>query len=297
MEQKKLLMIVNPTAGRTKSHAPLFDAAAVFSQAGFLLSIHNTAFPGDAVQTAAALGKEYDVVVAVGGDGTLNQVVSGLLTLPEETRPLLGYIAQGSTNDFAASLQIPSSPAEAASLIVKSAPRQLDIGRWNARHFVYIASFGAFTQSSYTAPQSAKNSLGHLAYILEGIKDLNTLRPYHIRLTADGEVLDGDYLFGAICNSTSIGGLMHLNREYVTLDDGKFEMLLIPKPKSPAELPNLILNLLDQEFSYEGLVFRHVSSIHIETAEELPWSLDGEYAASSPVVDIVNRQQLLTMLL
>ena len=297
MEQKKLLMIVNPTAGRTKSHAPLFDAAAVFSQAGFLLSIHNTAFPGDAVQTAAALGKEYDVVVAVGGDGTLNQVVSGLLTLPEETRPLLGYIAQGSTNDFAASLQIPSNPAEAASLIVKSAPRQLDIGRWNARHFVYIASFGAFTQSSYTAPQSAKNSLGHLAYILEGIKDLNTLRPYHIRLTADGEVLDGDYLFGAICNSTSIGGLMHLNREYVTLDDGKFEMLLIPKPKSPAELPNLILNLLDQEFSYEGLVFRHVSSIHIETAEDLPWSLDGEYAASSPVVDIVNRRQSLTMLL
>ena len=222
MEQKKLLMIVNPTAGRTKSHAPLFAAAAVFSQAGYLLSIHKTAFPGDAVQTAAALGKDYDVVVAVGGDGTLNQVVSGLMTLPEETRPLLGYIAQGSTNDFAASLQIPSDPAAAAALIVKSAATRLDIGRWNARPFVYVASFGAFTQSSYTAPQSAKNAIGHLAYILEGIKDLNTLRPYHIRLTADGEVLDGDYLFGAICNSTSIGGLMHLNREYVVLDDGKF---------------------------------------------------------------------------
>jgi YegS/Rv2252/BmrU family lipid kinase len=297
MEQKKLLMIVNPTAGRTKSHAPLFDAAAVFSQAGYLLSIHKTAFPGDAVQTAAALGKDYDVVVAVGGDGTLNQVVSGLMTLPEETRPLLGYIAQGSTNDFAASLQIPSDPAAAAALIVKSAATRLDIGRWNARPFVYVASFGAFTQSSYTAPQSAKNAIGHLAYILEGIKDLNTLRPYHIRLTADGEVLDGDYLFGAICNSTSIGGLMHLNREYVVLDDGKFEMLLIPKPKSPAELPNLILNLLDQEFSYEGLVFRHVSSIHLETAEDLPWSLDGEYAPSMPVVDIMNCQQSLAMLL
>ena len=297
MEQKKLLMIVNPTAGRTKSHAPLFDAAAVFSQAGYLLSIHKTAFPGDAVQTAAALGKDYDVVVAVGGDGTLNQVVSGLMTLPEETRPLLGYIAQGSTNDFAASLQIPSEPAAAAALIVKSAATRLDIGRWNARPFVYVASFGAFTQSSYTAPQSAKNAIGHLAYILEGIKDLNTLRPYHIRLTADGEVLDGDYLFGAICNSTSIGGLMHLNREYVVLDDGKFEMLLIPKPKSPAELPNLILNLLDQEFSYEGLVFRHVSSIHLETAEDLPWSLDGEYAPSMPVVDIMNCQQSLAMLL
>ena len=292
---KKLLMIVNPTAGKSKSRGPLFDAASVFSQAGYLISIHNTAFPGDAVQTAAALGKDYDVVVAVGGDGTLNQVVSGLMTLPE--RPLLGYIAQGSTNDFASSLQIPSNPAAAAALIVKSTPRYLDLGRWNGRHFVYVASFGAFTQSSYTAPQSAKNAIGHFAYVLEGIKDLNSLRPYHIKITADGEVLDGEYLFGAICNSTSIGGLMHLNREYVTLDDGKFEMLLIPKPKSPAELPNLILNLLDQEFSYEGLVFRHVSSIHVETAEDLPWSLDGEYAASMPVVDIVNCQQSLAMLL
>jgi len=292
---KKLLMIVNPTAGKSKSRGPLFDAASVFSQAGYLISIHNTAFPGDAAQTAAALGKDYDVVVAVGGDGTLNQVVSGLMTLPE--RPLLGYIAQGSTNDFASSLQIPSNPAAAAALIVKSTPRYLDLGRWNGRHFVYVASFGAFTQSSYTAPQSAKNAIGHFAYVLEGIKDLNSLRPYHIKMTADGEVLDGEYLFGAICNSTSIGGLMHLNREYVTLDDGKFEMLLIPKPKSPAELPNLILNLLDQEFSYEGLVFRHVSSIHVETAEDLPWSLDGEYAASMPVVDIVNCQQSLAMLL
>ena len=162
---------------------------------------------------------------------------------------------------------------------------------------VYVASFGAFTQSSYTAPQSAKNTLGHLAYILEGVKDLNTLRPYHLKITADGEVLDGSYLFGAICNSTSIGGLMHLNREHVTLDDGKFEMLLIPKPKSPAELPNLIVNLLDQDFSYEGLIFRHVSSIHVETAEEIPWSLDGEYAASMPAIDIVNGQQALTLLL
>ena len=212
-------------------------------------------------------------------------------------RPLVGYLAQGSTNDFAASLQIPRNPVSAAKLIANGTPFQLDLGRWNNRHFVYVASFGAFTQSSYTAPQTAKNTLGHLAYVLEGVKDLNSLRPYYLKITADGEVLDGNYLFGAICNSTSIGGLMHLNREHVILDDGKFEMLLIHKPKSPAELPNLILNLLDQEFSYEGLVFRHVSSIHVETAEDLPWSLDGEYAASMPVIDIVNRQQSLTMLL
>ena len=295
MTQKKLLMIVNPTAGKAKSRSPLFDAAAVLSQAGYLLSIHNTAFPGDAAQTTAALGREYDVVVAVGGDGTLNQVVSGLMTMKE--RPLLGYLAQGSTNDFAASLQIPSNPVAAAALIAKGTPQKLDIGCWNSRYFVYVASFGAFTQTSYTAPQSAKNILGHLAYLLEGVKDLNTLRPYHVKITADGEVLDGSYLFGAVCNSTSIGGLMHLNSEYVVLDDGKFEMLLIRRPKSAGDLSNLLIALIDQDYDYEGLVFRHVSSIHVETAENIPWSLDGEYAASTPVIEIVNRQQSLTMLL
>lgn len=295
MTQKKLLMIVNPTAGRHKSRSPLFDAAVVFSQAGYLLSIHNTAFPGDAAQTAAALGRDYDVVVAVGGDGTLNQVVSGLMTL--EDRPLLGYLAQGSTNDFAASLQIPSNPAAAAALVAKGTPRKLDIGCWNDRYFVYVASFGAFTQTSYTAPQSAKNALGHLAYLLEGVKDLNMLRPYQVKIIADGEVLEGEFLFGAICNSTSIGGLMRLGSEHVILDDGKFEMLLIPKPRNAGDLSNLLLALFDQDYDYEGLVFRHVSSIHVETKENMPWSLDGEYAASTPFIEIVNRQQSLTMLL
>ena len=160
-----------------------------------------------------------------------------------------------------------------------------------------MASFGAFTRSSYAAPQAAKNALGHFAYILEGMKDLNTLRPYQVRLTADGEVLDGEYLFGAVCNSTSIGGLMKLDPERVVLDDGKFEMLLIPMPKSAAELQELLLALLNQQYDTGGLIFRHVSHVSVEPEEDLSWSLDGEYAPSSPVVDIENRQQSLTMLL
>lgn len=295
MTQKKLLMIVNPSAGRSKSRGPLFDAAAILSQAGYLISIHTTACAGDAAETAAREGEQYDVIVAVGGDGTLNEVVSGVLRL--EHPPMLGYLAQGSTNDFASSLHISNKPAVAAAAIAQAAPRQLDIGRWNDRHFVYVASFGAFTRSSYAAPQAAKNALGHFAYILEGMKDLNTLRPYQVRLTADGEVLDGEYLFGAVCNSTSIGGLMKLDPERVVLDDGQFEMLLIPNPKTAQDLQNLVLALLDQHYDREGLVFRHVSSIHLETEQDLPWSLDGEYAASTPVVDIENRQRSLTMLL
>lgn len=294
MEQKKLLMIVNPTAGRNKPRGPLFDAAATLSQAGYLLSIHNTAAPGDAAAAAAA-SAGYDAVVAVGGDGTLNQTVSGLMTL--DRPPLLGYIPQGSTNDFAASLHLSSDPAAAAEQIAQGRPQQLDIGSWNGRHFVYVASFGAFTRSSYSAPQAAKNALGHLAYILEGMKDLNSLRPYRVRLTADEEVLDGEYLFGAVCNSTSIGGLMKLNPDRVVLDDGRFELLLIPSPRTPSDLQNLVLALLNQQYDREGLVFRHVSSIHLETEEDLPWSLDGEYAPSAPAVDILNHPRALTLLL
>lgn len=295
MTQRKLLFIVNPRAGRSKSRSPLFDAISVFSEAGYLTSLHKTTAPGDASVTAAREGEEYDLIVAAGGDGTLNEVITGLMRL--EKRPPLGYLPQGSTNDFAASLQISGNPVTAARAIVRNVPRMLDIGQWNERYFVYVASFGAFVKSSYSAPQAAKNALGHFAYILEGMKDLNTLRPYQVRLTADGEVLDGEYLFGAVCNSTSIGGLMKLDPERVVLDDGKFELLLIPNPRTAQDLQNLVLALLNQEYDSQGLVFRHVSSIHLETEEELPWSLDGEYAASAPVVDITNCRQAMTMLL
>ncbi len=292
---KSLLMLFNPRAGRSKSRGPLFDAVSIFSQAGYLVRVHTTAGPGDAAETAAREGAEYDVVVAVGGDGTLNETISGLMRL--EHPPLLGYLPQGSTNDFAASLHIPGDPAAAAEAVARHRPQVLDAGRWNDRCFAYVASFGAFTKTSYSASQAAKNALGHFAYILEGMKDLSSLRPYRIRLTADGESLDGEYLFGAVCNSTSIGGLMKLDPERVVLDDGKFEVLLIPSPKTPAALQNMVLALLDQQYDREGLVFRHVSRLHLETEEDLPWSLDGEYAPSAPAVDIENRQGALTILL
>ena len=295
MTQRKLLFIVNPRAGRSKSRSPLFDAISVFSEAGYLTSLHKTSAPGDASVTAAREGEEYDLIVAAGGDGTLNEVITGLMRL--EKRPPLGYLPQGSTNDFAASLQISGNPVTAARAIVRNVPRMLDIGQWNERYFVYVASFGAFVKSSYSAPQAAKNALGHFAYILEGMKDLNTLRPYRVRLTADGEMLDGEYLFGAVCNSTSIGGLMKLDPERVVLDDGKFELLLVPNPRTALDLQNLVMALLNQKYDSEGLVFRHVSSLHLETEEDLPWSLDGEYAPSAAVVNIQNYRAALRMLL
>lgn len=295
MQQKKILMIVNPRAGKNKPAESLLYAASVLSEQGYLLNIRFTGGQGDATGIARKEAEDYDICLAVGGDGTLNEVASGLLET--EKPPLFAYFPRGSTNDFASSLKIPSDPVAAAWTLLHGEPRKLDVGFWNRRSFFYVASFGAFTRSSYAASQNAKNALGHFAYILEGMKDLDTLRPYRVRLTADGEALDGEYLFGAICNSTSIGGLMKLDPERVVLDDGKFEMLLIPNPKTPADLQKLVMALLEQKYDSEGLVFRHVSSIHLETEENIPWSLDGEYAQSAPVVDVENHRQALTMLL
>ena len=293
--QKKLLLILNPRAGKTQSRSPLFDAVSVFSEAGYLVSVHNTSGRGDAAETAEKEGKNFDLVVCCGGDGTLNEAASGLMRLSEP--PLLGYLPRGSTNDFASSLHISSNPVTAARILMKARQQPLDIGQWNDRYFVYVASFGAFTKSSYSAPQAAKNALGHFAYILEGMKDLNTLRPYQIRLFADGEDLSGDYLFGAVCNSTSIGGLMRLDPKHVVLNDGKFELLLIPNPQSAIGLQNLILAILNQQYDHEGVIFRHVSQLSLETEQELPWSLDGEYAPSVPSAEIYNLQGALTFLL
>ena len=292
---RKALFLVNPAAGKRQSREPLFDAAALLSQAGYLLNIHLTSGRGDATETARKEGPDYDLVLCSGGDGTLNETITGLMDLPSP--PPLGYLPRGSTNDFAASLGIPTQPKAAAEAILRSQGRALDIGRWNDRCFAYVACFGAFTRSSYSAPQEAKNILGHFAYILEGVKDLNSLRPYRVRLTADGEVLDGDYLFGAVCNSTSLGGLMKLGKEEVVLDDGKFEMVLIPSPRSAGELNDLIRALLNQEYDRGGLVFRHVSSVQVEPEDELPWSLDGEYAPAAAAVTIENRRQALAFLL
>ena len=293
--QKKLLMIVNPRAGRNKPRGPLYDAAAALCDAGYLLRIRRTTAAGDAARIAAQEGGDYDTVVAVGGDGTLNEVISGIQTL--KTPPAVGYLPQGSTNDFAASLEIPSDPVQAAEAIVRGQRRQLDIGRFGERIFVYVASFGAFTRTSYTASQDVKNALGHFGYLLESLRDLDTLRPYKVRITADGETLDGEYLFGAVANSTSIAGMMKLEREEVILDDGLFELLLVPHPQNAAELQNLIWALLNQQYNSGGLIFRHVSALHVETDEDLPWSLDGEYEPSQPTVDITNCQRALTMLL
>ena len=284
---KKLLFIVNPRAGRNKSRAPLFDAAATFCAAGYLVDIRLTRRHGDAARMVRELGADYDLIVCHGGDGTLNETVNGLMSLPAERRAQISYLPGGSTNDFAASLSISGDPAAAARDAMRMQPRRLDVGRFGERYFVYVASFGAFTRTAYAVPQDVKNVFGHFAYILEGVRDLDTLRPYRMRLTADGEVFDGEFLFGAVSNSTSIAGMMKLPAENVGFDDGVFEMLLVPVPKTPGQLQSITRALLYQELAdSEGLFFRHVKSVTAETEENIPWTLDGEYVPGAPRIEI-----------
>lgn len=281
---KKLLFIVNPRAGKTKSTAPLFDAVAAFSRAGYLVRVFVTEASGQARDIAAKWGGQYDLVVCAGGDGTLNETISGLMQL--EQRPPLGYLPNGSTNDFAASLHLHTTVATAARAVAGGVPYSLDIGRHNDRYFAYVASFGAFTRSSYSASQAAKNALGHFAYILEGLGDLDSLRPYRCAIDADGEHFEGDFIFGAVCNSTSLGGLVKLDPKHVSMDDGTFELLLLRMPKTALDLQNLITVMTRMQYDYPGVIFRHVKNVVLTTNENISWSLDGEYAASAPRVEI-----------
>ena len=295
---KKLLFIVNPRAGKRKSHAPLFDAVSIYSEAGYLVSVHVTSHPGEATELAEDLGAEFDLVVCHGGDGTLNETVNGVMRIPKEKRPAVSYLPGGSTNDFAASLNISSNPAEAALSAMRLEPRKLDVGRFGERNFVYVASFGAFTKTTYTVPQDIKNVFGHFAYMLDGVKNLDTLCPYRMKITADGEVFDGEYLFGAISNSTSIAGLMKLSDEEVLFNDGLFELLLVPVPRTPAAMQALILALVNKDYyNSEGLIFRHVKHVTAETAEDIPWTLDGEYDPGAPFVEIGIEENGLTMMI
>jgi len=296
--EKKLLFIVNPRAGKTKSSAPLFEAVSIYSAAGYLISVRNTRRRGDATRLAERCGADFDLIVCHGGDGTLNETVNGVMRLPPEKRPRISYLPGGSTNDFAASLSISSDPPVAAQSAMRMQPRFLDVGMFNDRRFVYVASFGAFTRTSYSVPQDVKNVFGHFAYILEGVRDLDSLHPYKMRLTADNEVFHGEYLFGAVSNSTSIAGLMKLAPEDVSFDDGRFELLLVPVPKTPLAMQSLVHALMYQDYaSSEGLIFRHVRHVRAETEDNIPWTLDGEFAPGAPRVDISIEDNAIELLL
>lgn len=286
-ELKKLLLLVNPNAGTRQARRFLPEMISVFNRAGWLSSVYITEKRGDAVDFTRAYAGSADLVVACGGDGTLNEVITGLQLGGHKTP--LGYIPCGSTNDFASGLGLPAVPLMACEAIVSGQPRTLDVGFFSPdRYFSYTASFGAFTSVSWSTPQNVKNVLGHAAYILEGIRSLADIRPIHMRITADGQLFEEDYIFGAVCNSTSLGGVLKLEENVVDMNDGRFEALLIPFPADLLALNRILNALRTHHYEDESLQFLRASSFIFEGSQDTTWTLDGEAAEGSARVEIKN---------
>lgn len=272
---KKLLLILNPCSGKKKASHALADVVNVFNRGGYDVTVYITAARGDATKVVAQRAPEFDLVVCAGGDGTFNETISGLLAGGHDTP--IGYLPAGSTNDFASSLHLSKNLVEAARDIVEGTPRRLDVGRFNDRYFSYVASFGAFTRASYATSQNVKNALGHLAYLLSGIKELAYIRSRRLRFTLDdGRVLEDEYVFGAISNSTSVAGILTLSEDLVDMNDGVFELLLVRKPENLLELNDCVLALTTQDYHTPMLTFTSARSVEIEAPEDMDWTLDGE---------------------
>ena len=272
---KKLLLILNPCSGKKKASHALADVVNVFNRGGYDVTVYITAARGDATKVVGQRAPEFDLVVCAGGDGTFNETISGLLAGGHDTP--IGYLPAGSTNDFASSLHLSKNLVEAARDIVEGTPRRLDVGRFNDRYFSYVASFGAFTRASYATSQNVKNALGHLAYLLSGIKELAYIRSRRLRFTLDdGRVLEDEYIFGAISNSTSVAGILTLSEDLVDMNDGVFELLLVRKPENLLELNDCVLALTTQDYHTPMLTFTSTRSVEIEAPEDMDWTLDGE---------------------
>ncbi len=282
----KAVVLVNPHAGRQNILRELEGVKSAFEESGWETELIQT----ESAEQAAEVIRENahgqaDLLVCCGGDGTLSETADVLLKAGGTTP--LGYIPAGTTNDFAAFLGLPREPVKAAQRIVSGEAHPLDAGRFGNRHFIYVASFGAFTQSSYATNQSLKNVLGHLAYVLEGIRELPSLRAYSLRAeTVEGEVFEGEYLFGAVSSSTSFGGVVKLDPALVGRADGVFEVTLIKRPKSLAELNGIVGALTSGKFDNEMIDFTHTRGVAFSCKEAMPWSLDGEYDPGGEQVKI-----------
>lgn len=276
--QKSLLFLVNPKAGRAEIKNNLLEIIDQFVKNDWQVVVRTTQYSGQIMEILQKDACQYELVVCSGGDGTLSEAVGGLLYT--QCQPRLGYIPAGTTNDFAISLGVPRNAQQAAWTIMHGQPFSCDVGLFNERHFVYVAAFGAFTEVSYSTPQQFKNALGRAAYILEGIKHLAEIKSYQLAVEHNGEQINGEFIFGMVSNSISVGGFKMNARANVSMNDGLLEVLLVKKPRNPVELQGAIAALLLNDFNHECLYTFHTSELHIFANEEISWTLDGEFGGN-----------------
>lgn len=284
---QRVLLIINPKAGKARGKQALFPIVDQFCRHDALVTTYITAARGEAESVTVSQAPEHDLVVCCGGDGTLGEVINGLLRC--EKRVPLGYIPLGSTNDFANSMGLSHRIPEAAKTAIEGADTSLDVGRFNGeRYFSYIASFGAFTAASYKAPQETKNALGHFAYILEGAKEFAAIRPYEVTVETGDKTVTGEFLFGAVCNSTSVAGLVKLNSDLVDMGDGLFEVILVRPPRNAADMGKLLNSINTGVFDKKLFEVFKTAHVTFTIKDAPPWSLDGDQAEGAETVTIEN---------
>lgn len=292
---KKMLFLYNPNAGRGLIKLKLADILDIFVKAGYELIVYPTQSYRDAYNKIVHLEDGYDLIVCSGGDGTLDEVVTGMMK--RKNRIPIGYIPAGTTNDFANSLHISKDMLSAANTAVHGKPFACDIGTFNHDIFVYVAAFGLFTDVSYQTNQSLKNVLGHAAYVLEGAKRLSNIPSYKIKVTCDDEMIENEFMIGMVTNSKSVAGFRGITGRKVEFDDGEFEVTLITKPKSPLELQEIITALLIEDFNTRHMYTFKAKKITFESEEEIPWTLDGEFGGQHENVRICNKKQALQIMI
>ncbi len=291
---KKMMFIMNPCAGQRKANKVLPEIISVFTRGGYEVTVHMTEASGDAVQVARRKAPEVDLIVCCGGDGTFTETATGVLQSGVDVP--IGYIPGGSTNDFAASLGLPTDILAAARVIMEGDPVSIDMGIFSGRYFSYVASFGAFTRTSYATPQSIKNLLGHTAYILSGIQEIAQIHKEHVRLELDDQVIEDDFLFGAVSNSTSYAGIVSLDPRQVDMSDGLLEVLLVRAPQNLAEITECIQAMQSQKYNCNMITFCRSRKMDIYTNPNMDWTLDGELEKGKAEIHIENAHRVVRVM-
>lgn len=283
---KKLLFLFNPLSGKAQIKNKLLDIIQVFIRSGYNVEVYPTQKSGEASEIIFNRCREFDKIVISGGDGTLNECINGILKISPEERPVIGYIPTGTTNDFASNLKIPKNMVKAAEIAIKGRCFNCDIGNFGSRNFLYVAAFGAFTDVAYETPQHNKNYMGHLAYLLEGIKKLSNLKSYKLKIKSPENISEGEFIFGMASNTNYVAGLKTDLKLGPSLDDGLFEVALVKKPANIIEMQMIISDIMTQNFSEERFVLFKTKHAEFEFEEDVPWTLDGEYGEKHRCVDI-----------
>lgn len=299
----KALFIVNPHSGKGQIRTYILDIVNILVRGGYEVIVYPTQERGDAVKVMRTREKSYDLIVCSGGDGTLDEIVTGMIQSGFRTK--IGYIPAGSTNDFANSLKIPSSMKKAAEIAVGGKTFVCDVGRFNNDVFVYIAAFGLFTEVSYGTPQEMKNMLGYVAYILEGMKHLQNVKSNYMKVTymsenGETEAIEDDFVFGMVTNSRSIGGFKSIAGNVfkgdIALDDGLFEVTLIKMPKNAMELNSILAALAIENIDTQYMYSFKSSRLTVESLNEVAWTLDGEFGGKHTKVELFNDKHAMEIM-